>query len=77
MNKDASLRKKSALGQAGSLTEHYKDQFQYTPGLKKLLENASLNSSVKSASDYSYTASTFSGDHFRLAGDAGGGSSYL
>lgn len=56
----------------GSLKGHYLNQFQFTPGLAHLLRNAALESEVKSASDYSYSASAFSGDHFRIVGDAAG-----
>jgi len=40
------------------------------------LENATLRNlgksgSVKSASDYSYSATSYAGDHYRIAGDAG------
>ena len=43
----------------------------------KLLEKATLRNSgqpgaIKSASDFSYSASSYAGDHYRIAGDAGG-----
>jgi len=46
------------------------DQMQYAPGLLKLLGAATMDSELKSASDYSYSASSYAGDHYRLAGDA-------
>ncbi|KAF5320184.1 hypothetical protein D9611_010302 [Ephemerocybe angulata] len=54
-----------------SLRDHYLDQFQFLPGLKKLLGTGTLAGGVvKSASDYSYSADRYSGDHFRIIGDA-------
>ncbi|THH14914.1 hypothetical protein EW146_g5488 [Bondarzewia mesenterica] len=76
MTEESSIAKKAARARCTSLDtsplkEHYLDQFQHTPGLSDLLKCAQLQSEVKSASDYSYSASTFSGNHFRIAGDAG------
>jgi len=47
------------------------------PGVPKLFGKGTLRNdgkpeAVKSASDFSYSASTYDGDYFRLAGDAGG-----
>lgn len=81
MDKSISIRKKSTLREkapdACSLKAHYLDQLQYAPGLRDLLGNAQFkgygpDSEVKSASDYSYSASCYAGDHFRLVGDAAG-----
>lgn len=81
MDKSISIRKKTTLREAApdsySLKAHYLDQMQYAPGLRDLLKNARLkeygaDSEVKSASDYSYSASSYAGDHFRLVGDAAG-----
>jgi hypothetical protein len=81
MDKSISIRKKTTLREAApedySLKAHYHDQMQYAPGLRDLLKNARLkeygtDSEVKSASDYSYSASSYAGDHFRLVGDAAG-----
>ncbi|KAF9484535.1 FAD/NAD(P)-binding domain-containing protein [Pholiota conissans] len=77
MDKAISISKKAALRESNpdeySLKAHYLDQLQYTPGLRDLLKNATMKESeeaVKSASDYSYSASSYAGDHFRLVGDA-------
>lgn len=53
------------------------DQLKFVPGLQRFVEGASLDeqpgqSPIRSASDFSYSASQYSGDHFRLAGDAAG-----
>lgn len=70
--KKAAGRDASANG-SYSLRDHYLDQFQYLPGLKKLLGTATLAGGVvKSASDYSYSADRYAGNHFRIIGDASG-----
>jgi hypothetical protein len=66
-------------GNAYSLKDHYLDQLQFVPGLKDLLDGAILkedgeNYIVRSASDFSYAADRYAGDHFRLVGDASGAS---
>ncbi|KAJ7157844.1 hypothetical protein C8R43DRAFT_1124994 [Mycena crocata] len=67
----------AADGKPYTLQDHYFDQLQFVPRLKKLLGGAELRvdasgqiPTVKSASDYSYTAERYAGDHFRLVGDA-------
>ncbi|ETW76184.1 putative halogenase [Heterobasidion irregulare TC 32-1] len=70
ISKKKATRERCQGTEASILTEHYLEQLQFTPGMAKLLEHAKLASGVKSASDWSYSASTFSGDHFRLVGDA-------
>lgn len=68
--KKAAGRDASANG-SHSLRDHYLDQLRYLPGLKALLGTASLAGGVvKSASDYSYSADRYAGDHFRIIGDA-------
>ena len=54
------------------MKDHYLNQMQYTPRLSELLSEATLQSTIKTASDYSYAASSYAGDHYRLAGDAAG-----
>ncbi|KAH7908475.1 putative halogenase, partial [Hygrophoropsis aurantiaca] len=81
MNKDESTRKKTSsrksAGISGySLQDHYLEELRRAPGVIKLIGEARLrdrgfSKAIKSASDYSYSATSYSGDHFRLAGDAG------
>lgn len=80
MDKDISSRKKqeteSVFG-VSNLQAHYLQEVHKVPGLIKLLHKATLRDSgktgaVKSASDYSYSATSYAGDHYRIAGDAGG-----
>jgi flavine halogenase len=64
-------------GKGHTLKDHYLLQLDFVPGLKKLLDGASMKEgiegpSVKSATDYSYAASCYGGDHYRLVGDASG-----
>lgn len=81
MDKAISIQKKADLREkdpeAFSLKAHYLDQMQYTPGLRDLLKNATMKDGdlegsgpVKSTSDFSYSASNYAGDHYRLVGDA-------
>lgn len=75
IGKDANQKKRSNT--AGGLSDYYLSQLQFAPQVKGLLADAVLNGdetkpSVQSASDYSYTALSFAGPFFRLAGDASG-----
>ncbi|KAJ7619465.1 hypothetical protein FB45DRAFT_159835 [Roridomyces roridus] len=65
----------AAANGSHTLQDHYLSQFALSPRLKKLLGSAKLRTdlggqTIRSASDYSYTAARYSGDHFRLVGDA-------
>ncbi|KAJ7479299.1 putative halogenase [Mycena latifolia] len=50
---------------------HYRAQVQLAPGVVRLLGRAKLTSEVRSAGDYSYSASHYAGPNYRIAGDAG------
>lgn len=70
-----SNKKKARLNPDGSkmsLTDHYHDQLQYVPGVRELIgdKGTFIEGSTKSTSDFSYSATRYSGDHFRLIGDA-------
>lgn len=66
-----------------SSTQGYLETLELAPGVKKLLEGGKLinhigtdNNNPKlvhSASDYSYSADRYSGEGWRIIGDAGGG----
>lgn len=63
--------KKEAYGSSGT-TNFYKHILEETPIIAKLLENAHLQSEdLKTASDWSYSASEYASSHLRIAGDAG------
>jgi hypothetical protein len=75
--KKAEGRKTSSNGDY-TLRDHYLDQLQFVPGLKDLLEGATLKEDgeyygIRSAADYSYAADKYAGDHYRIIGDASGG----
>jgi flavine halogenase len=75
MHQSNSIKKKSRTntnGEKMSLTEHYLDQIQYAPGVKAMIGDAGrlINDSIKSAADFSYFADKYSGDHYRIIGDA-------
>ncbi|EGO19147.1 putative halogenase [Serpula lacrymans var. lacrymans S7.9] len=75
MHQNASNAKKAKVNAEGnkpSLTEHYLDQLQFGPGVREIIGDKGhmIPGSVKSAADYSYFASRYSGDHFRIIGDA-------
>lgn len=61
--------KKRELGSASS-AEFYAKMIDLAPNIKALLSQAELASEIKSASDWSYTALTYSGPNLRLIGDA-------
>ncbi|KAF5387463.1 hypothetical protein D9757_007784 [Collybiopsis confluens] len=72
MHESHSIRKKKAFGGTVSDTEFYLDQFQFVPNLRKQLGSYDnlIPGSVKSGADGSYFAPRYSGDHFRIVGDA-------
>lgn len=81
MDMEVTIQKKAALREknpdAYSLKAHYLDQMQYAPGVQELLKDATFREDggeggVKSASDFSYSANYYAGDHYRLVGDAAG-----
>jgi hypothetical protein len=66
-----------------SSVQRYLEKLEFTPGLKKLLGDGKLvdhlgtddnnPSLIQTVSDYSYSADRYSGDGWRVIGDAGGG----
>ncbi|KAG2036807.1 putative halogenase [Suillus americanus] len=81
MDQESSSRKKMASratsgGSGPNLLAHYKEELSRAPGVLRLIGNGTLRNdgtpeAVKSASDFSYSAPSYAGDHFRLAGDSG------
>ncbi|KAF4609873.1 hypothetical protein D9613_010410 [Agrocybe pediades] len=75
MHQTKSNEKKASLkpdGTKRSLTEHYLDQLQHVPGVRELIgdKGSFIPGSTKSTSDFSYSATRYSGNHFRIIGDA-------
>ncbi|PTB70124.1 FAD/NAD(P)-binding domain-containing protein [Trichoderma citrinoviride] len=71
MNQKMSAERKSQAGSPDSKTFYLDNLKQLAPDLSKLLENAELLTDIKSASDYSYSASGYAIPYARIAGDAG------
>ncbi|KAF7617982.1 radH flavin-dependent halogenase [Aspergillus flavus] len=67
--KSATAKKK--LMESPSSREWLLTQAKEAPGIGDLLAKATLVSDVKSASDWSYTASTYATTNIRIVGDAG------
>lgn len=63
-------RKKKASTSTNA-REFYLESIQQGKGVANLLANASLETDIKHASDYSYNASAYGGDYLRIVGDAG------
>jgi flavin-dependent dehydrogenase len=75
MHQNTSNAKKATVtaeGQKPTLTEYYLDRLQLVPGVRELIgeKGNMIPASTKSAADYSYWAPRYSGDHFRIIGDA-------
>ncbi|KAJ3890232.1 hypothetical protein GG344DRAFT_78044 [Lentinula edodes] len=73
-HQNTSTERRSKVGPDGkkpTVTEHYLDMFQYAPHVKDFLkEGEMIPGTTHSASDYSYWAGGYAGDHYRLVGDA-------
>lgn len=77
VNKRKEATKRANGGLSPTLKQFYLDCLQLSPGLLDLLGEGELVDNgpypvVQSATDFSYNAPTYSGDHYRLVGDAAG-----
>jgi hypothetical protein len=74
--KKTASQKLEGTGLTHSLKDHYLSQLPLAPNISDFLKGATMvedgSNTMKSASDFSYAASCYAGDHFRLVGDAGG-----
>ncbi|KAF9461922.1 FAD/NAD-binding domain-containing protein [Collybia nuda] len=70
MHQNTSNQKKAE--RPGSLEEHYLEELKLAPGVQQLIGEKGIyvKGSVKSTADYSYHATSYSGDHYRIVGDA-------
>ncbi|KAJ7738145.1 putative halogenase [Mycena metata] len=68
LTEESSKLKKRA--QNVTLEEHYLHQLKLVPGALGLIGKGELVSDIKSASDYSYSATNYAGPRYRLVGDA-------
>ncbi|KAI0104012.1 hypothetical protein GGR51DRAFT_239765 [Nemania sp. FL0031] len=69
-NQEMANKKKREMAEPSS-KGFYMESLELVPGIKELLANAELVSEIKSASDWSYSASTYAFPGVRIAGDAG------
>ncbi|KAJ5834970.1 FAD/NAD(P)-binding domain-containing protein [Penicillium robsamsonii] len=70
MNQATATTKKKAMDDS-STKGFYLDTLKSTPETWDLIADAELVSDIKSASDWSYSASTYATPYIRIAGDAG------
>ncbi|EJD07853.1 FAD/NAD-binding domain-containing protein [Fomitiporia mediterranea MF3/22] len=73
MNQEIATAKRKAVSPSPSSREFYLEQLKLAPSLLAILhsEPATLISDIKSASDYSYSSSSYSLPNARIVGDAG------
>ncbi|KAK2024887.1 flavin-dependent halogenase O-methyltransferase bifunctional protein [Colletotrichum zoysiae] len=69
-NQEMATKKKREMAEPSSLG-FYNQTLELVPGIKELLSKAEMVSEVKSASDWSYSASSYALPGVRIAGDAG------
>ncbi|KJK66575.1 Tryptophan halogenase [Aspergillus parasiticus SU-1] len=69
MNQAAATAKKRETG--ATTKDLYLNTIKNTPGVWQLLDKAELQSDLKSASDWSYNASSYASPYLRIVGDAG------
>ncbi|KAJ7458522.1 putative halogenase [Mycena latifolia] len=72
LKESLSHAKKAGLTGPDVNAQHYHNQLNLVPGVMRLLANATFLGEVKSAGDYSYSATQYAGPNYRIAGDAGG-----
>ncbi|KAJ7670002.1 putative halogenase [Mycena polygramma] len=71
LTEEASIAKKRAVaGEGNALRAHYLQQLRLAPNLTGLIAGGELVSDIKSAGDYSYSATSYAGPYYRLVGDA-------
>lgn len=74
MNQDISISRRQAAGEGDncqSVRDFYLSSLSLAPNLFQLLEGSKLATDVKSATDYSYSSSSYVILHARTVGDAG------
>ncbi|KAJ7090631.1 putative halogenase [Mycena epipterygia] len=71
LKEESSRAKKAGLSGPDANAQHYHNQLKLVPGVTRLLSGATFLGEVKSAGDYSYSATHYAGPNYRIAGDAG------
>ncbi|KAL7622124.1 hypothetical protein AAE478_007626 [Parahypoxylon ruwenzoriense] len=69
-NQEMATAKKRAAGSPSS-KDFYMQSLNLVPGIKELLSKGELVTEIKSASDWSYSASSYAFPYARIVGDAG------
>ncbi|KAL8935138.1 MAG: hypothetical protein Q9211_004858 [Gyalolechia sp. 1 TL-2023] len=69
-NQEMATEKRKKMAEPSS-KGFYLESLEFVPGIKDLLKSAELVSEIKSASDWSYSASSYAFPGVRIAGDAG------
>jgi flavin-dependent dehydrogenase len=76
MNQKASIRKNKKASPDSTLISRYIDNLNLAPGVVRLIGKGTLiekgGETVRSASDFSYSAPSYAGNGYRIVGDAGG-----
>lgn len=70
MRQDLITHKMKQLSEA-STADFYKECLKSAPNISATLEEAELTTEIHSASDWSYSASTYASPYLRIVGDAG------
>lgn len=69
-NQDMATTKKREMGSPSTL-EFYRESLNLAPKVQGFLTKGELTTEIKSASDWSYSASSYAMPHARIVGDAG------
>jgi hypothetical protein len=76
MNQKESIRKNKKASPDSTLISRYIDNLNLAPGVVRLIGKGTLiekgGETVRSASDFSYSAPSYAGNGYRIVGDAGG-----
>ncbi|KAB8295897.1 hypothetical protein EYC80_008718 [Monilinia laxa] len=70
MNQDVSISKKQAMN-SPSTKDFYLESLKQAPQILEFLSKGSLETDIKAASDYSYSATSYAMPYCRIVGDAG------
>ena len=70
LNQELSTKKKKAM-ESPTTREFYLESIKLVPEISELLSEAEVVSDIKSASDWSYSASSYATPYVRISGDAG------
>src|ERR1700761_4389331 len=69
--KQSEVTRKKREAEDSSTKKFYEESLKLTPNITELISGAEIVSDIKSASDWSYNATTYACPYTRIAGDAG------